>query len=215
MDLKIFEQGNKIILETEQMMGETEFSTIVDGTDEDILKVHSPISKGALLRVRENSRLGVIIFANDKVYKARGEAIRNYKDGNFNFVDIKITSEIERIERRNYFRLAISKDVKILKPETDEVVEAKTLDISAGGTQIKSKGDFYKGEKVLVEIDLKGDHVELDGEIVNIIKGIMVPENRYGIRFEDLGEKVEDKIMRFIFEVQMEERKKDKRLRGQ
>lgn len=213
MDLKIFEQGNKVILETEEMMGETEFSTIVDNTDEDVLKVHSPICRGALLRIRENSRIGVTVFVNDKVYTARGVAIKNYKSGNFHFADIQIVSEIKRIERRNYFRLSIKKDVRIMRKDTEEIVEARTLDISAGGTQIMSKADFYKGEKLLVEMDLNGDYVELDGEIVNIIKSIAEPEHRYGIKFEELGEKVEDRIMRYIFEIQLEERRKDKRLR--
>lgn len=213
MDLKIFEQGNKVIVETEEMMGETEFSTIVEGTDEDVLKIHSPICRGALLRIRENSRVGVTVFVNDKVYRARGVAVGNYKIGNFNFADIQITSDIERIERRNYFRLSIKKDVRIMKKDTEEVVEARTLDISAGGTQLTSREDFYIGENILVEIDLNGDYLELDGEVVNVIRDISEPEHRYGIKFEELGEKVEDRIMRYIFEVQLEERRKDKRLR--
>lgn len=213
MDLKIFEQGNKVIVETEEMMGETEFSTIVEGTDEDVLKIHSPICRGALLRIRENSRVGVTVFVNDKVYRARGVAGGNYKIGNFNFADIQITSDIERIERRNYFRLSIKKDVRIMKKDTEEVVEARTLDISAGGTQLTSREDFYIGENILVEIDLNGDYLELDGEVVNVIRDISEPEHRYGIKFEELGEKVEDRIMRYIFEVQLEERRKDKRLR--
>ena len=213
MDLSMFKEGDRVMLETVTLMEETEFITRIEKIESNVITVLSPICKGAILRIPTNSRVVIIVFTGDKVYKAKGGAIDNFKEGNFHLSKIEITTEVERFERRNYYRLSIMKPVRIMKTDSEDIVEGKTMDISGGGMQLKSEEKLYKGQKLLVEVEIDGEFLELDGEVVSIVPGINHHDEKYGIKFLELGDKVVDKIVSYIFSVQRDRIRNDKKVK--
>lgn len=213
MDLSMFNEGDRVIIETVTLMEENEFTTRIEKIEDDKVTVLSPICKGAILRVPENTRVEIIVFTGDKVYKGKGISVNNFKSGNFHLTEIEIKSEVERFERRNYYRLSILKPIRIMKVDSEEVIEGKTIDISGGGAQLKSEEKLYKGQKILIEVELDGEFLELDGEVVNIMEGINYHDEKYGVKFNEVGEKVTDKIVSYIFSVQRDRIRKDRKVK--
>lgn len=202
MNLEILNEGDKVILGTVSLMEETEFVTRVEKISENTVTVLSPICKGAILRVPENSRVDIVFFSEEKIFKSKGISTGNFKTGNFHLTEIEIKSKVERFERRNYYRLSTMNPIRIIKTDSEKVISGKTLDLSGGGMQIKSEEKLNRGEKLLIELDLKGEFLELDSEVVSIVEGINSKEEKYGIKFVDIGEKVRDKIISYIFSIQ-------------
>lgn len=213
MDLSMFKEGDRVMLETVTLMEENEFVTRIEKIESDAVTVLSPICKGAILRIPTNSRVVIIVFTGDKVYKAKGIAVDNFKEGNFHLSKIEIKSEVERFERRNYYRLCVKKPVRIMKTDSEDIVEGESIDISGGGMQLRSEEKLYKGQKLLVELEVDGDFLELDGEVVSIMQGIASGDEKYGIKFLELGDKVVDKIVSYIFSIQRDRIRKDRKIK--
>lgn len=214
MDLSMFKEGDRVIIETVTLMEENEFVTIIQKLEENIVTVLSPICKGAILRIPVNSKVEILVFTGDKVYKAKGIAVDNVKDANFHLTKIEIKSEVERFERRNYYRLSVMKPIRIMKSDSEDAVEGKTIDISGGGIQVKSEEKLYKGQKLIVEVEIDGEYLELDGEVVSVMQGLNNHDEKYGIKFLEMGEKVIDKIVCYIFSIQRDRIRKDRKIKG-
>lgn len=212
LGLSVIKEGDKVVIETVTLMDETEFVTRAEKIEGDILRVLSPMCKGAVIRVPEDTRVGVMVFSGDKVYKGKGVAASNFKDGCFHYTDIKMETELERFERRNYYRLPLMKFIKIMRQDSEEVVEGRTLDISGGGIKFSSSEEFYKGEKILIEFEMENECIELEGEVVTINEGV-IEDCKYGTRFELMGDKVVDKIVSYIFKIQRDRIRTDSKLR--
>ncbi len=108
---------------------------------------------------------------------------------------ISLTGDVERIQRREYVRIAAHLDVTVKGIDEPIGGETSTLDVSGSGIRIADKWRLPLGLDVRVELKLP------DGPPVcslgRVVRGGSTEEQK-GIRLDGVGRTDEDRLMRYI-----------------
>ncbi|MFW6278809.1 MAG: flagellar brake protein [Bacillota bacterium] len=179
----------------------------------DTLKIMTPTHKGEILPIRKNLFLEVFYTDDDAAYRFFTRVLGRVKEP-IPLLIAEIPSEVDRIQRRNYFRLEITKDVEYCRIDEEgepleEYKETKILDISGGGIKMNIEGDNL-GIGTQLKIKLEIDALENNPVKGEVVQTYDLPEGikAAGIKFLDLEDSFRDEIVGWIFEKQREMRKK-------
>lgn len=126
--------------------------------------------------------------------------------------------EISKVQRRNYVRVDFSTEIKFTfdeqvlkrtgentgsKESIDEFSEGVMIDLSAGGTSFSCHEDVSPGARCMIHFTLGDKSFYLYGKAAR--KEIIVKEKGfkyiYGIRFDEMEERLKEEIIRFLFKV--------------
>jgi c-di-GMP-binding flagellar brake protein YcgR len=108
---------------------------------------------------------------------------------------ISLSGDVERIQRREFVRVAAHLDVSVQGIDEDLGGETTTLDVSGSGMRISDKWHLPMGLDVRVELKLPdGPPLRLLGRVVRT----GAEEDQKGIRFDGLQRADEDRLMRYI-----------------
>ena len=127
-------------------------SQVYDIIDEDRLKVGVPIVGGRVLMVPQNVKIDVCFFTAKGLYQGRAIVVDRFKEDNIYVMIIEMISELQKYQRRQFFRLNCTMDIMFRQLTNDELAEfnqkgkvstevsenglyhtATALDISGGG----------------------------------------------------------------------------------
>lgn len=131
---------------------------------------------------------------------------------------LKRPENVEKIQRRkfvrvtcvqyiNYTKLSDINIEKIIKSNCeDRFTKAILLDLSGGGMKLRISQEVCIGDNLAVYISLYDEKLLVKGEIVRVIKD----GNEFicGLSFLELGYKIREKIIQFIFKLMRDQRKK-------
>ena len=125
---------------------------------------------------------------------------------------VTMPSDVEKTQQRSFVRLDILLPVVLEYPFNNEVVliKAMTRDLSAGGLQVICDRRIKVGKQLKLSLDCPDYGVfEIDGEV---IRNSRPQEDRrlywISIKFVGIQETIRDKISKFIFKKQLEQRQK-------
>lgn len=207
---KYFEVGDKIQLE--MMYGferEPYVSQIIEFYDNGILDVLTPIHKGRVVYFRNDSIIKVILSKNEAVYQINVKILEK-TFGQIPMMRLEIVSDISKIQRRDFYRLRLIKEITYrkaisLKEKTfTEKFKGNLLDISGGGLMFNSPKEWQEQDMIEITLNLaSGKILTLMGVIVRKIYHNDIKYcYEYGIRFEGISEQERNEITKFIFEEQ-------------
>jgi c-di-GMP-binding flagellar brake protein YcgR len=206
-------------------------SSIHDITDERRIVVTNPTIKTRLIPVHAGERYNAYFFAS-KIYTAPVTVVKSRADGNFRVVDLEITGSLERFERRQYYRLETTIDVRFLVLTAENAKEFQaavkegrllqmpgfemgtTLDISGGGIRFASRKDIPKDAMVITHMVATMPSKEKKNYIFlgKIIETTPVMGQRgnfnHRMKFVDMKQEAREEFVRFIFEWERERLKK-------
>lgn len=119
-----------------------------------------------------------------------------------NIIVLRIPKEINRIQRREFYRLPLNVKVSI-RNSSDEICLGESLDISGLGMCVELDKKLYQNENVRVTIPFSSDFIleDIEGIVKRIDKGTRLPY-KYGINFDYIEAPVREKIVSYIFQVQ-------------
>jgi len=177
----------------------------------DYMIIATPIEKGRLIFLERGSLFTGKIFT---VYAFKS----TFVDKKIEPLPIWIVAmpfEIQKNQQRSFVRFDISLPVLIEYPfsaEQDEIVSLAmtTKDLSGGGLQVIYNTKLPVGKKVKLILQLPdSDCLEVDGEVLRILQP-QDDRNLFwiGIKFLNIPELDRDKISKFIFKKQLEQRQK-------
>lgn len=165
---------------------------------------------GAPLAVKKDDIIYVYFTTDRAAYEFKSVILQRIKEP-IPFILIKKPEKLNRIQRRNYFRLELDGIVGLHQEKKDGSTnkkEVKLVDISGGGLQIKTKLKLEEGDQIKISFKKL---IKLD----NLIKGEIVRKskenfevNNYGIEFIDIIDSDREKIIKWIFNLQRKLRKK-------
>lgn len=98
---------------------------------------------------------------------------------------------MHRIERRNHPRVKVSHTLLYSSDVYSRPQVGSTLDLSMGGTKIKTPYCLTTGEKLEISIAISPKVIKCRGEVVHVLD-LKDETPKAGIRFEDLSE--EDRL---------------------
>ena len=215
--------GNKIeLVRLEQVIRNEQnkkvyVSKIYDFLPQNQLQIAMPIYEGR-----------IVPLELDELYTERGllqcnvKIVSRYREGNLFFLDIKLISELEKVQRRQFYRYDCYIDAKIRIvsdeeydtgiPDDVSVPEdalpwqpARIIDISGGGLRLNQRMHVERNEVVKVKF-----MVSVVGEILsfNLFARMLSSVSVQGrtdmyeqrMEFLKITQDERDKIIRYIFE---------------
>ncbi len=241
---KILAIGNKIELINvrSQMMAEINgdedkkiyYSQVCELIDESRLKISMPIEGAKVVPLSVNSRYDACFYATGGLYQCRVVVVDRYKEDNVFMLVIEIVTELQKYQRRQYYRLGCTMDIKYRLIEKEEMEEyfnlknkedfarkyplsdAIALDISGGGIRFVSREKHTKDSEIFLLIKITYDGKEKMYGILGKVISLERAKNKnilyeYRVEYKNIEGSIREQLIKFIFE---EERKQRKRATG-
>jgi c-di-GMP-binding flagellar brake protein YcgR len=205
------------VIETDPETAEQDiyFSRIEDVGKETIM-ITPPFRKGFYLPPRPGRRVAARVVAEKVPYFFETTLVRYVPDQLPLWELVKPTS-FRKMQLRENVRLEIS--LKATLAPLDELDETKfiktvTKDLSAGGTMVVLSKALPIGEKFIVSIVISQEWtLRAEGEVIRLLPP-QPPQEKYfaGIKFKekDIDDKLQKRLIQFIFFKQAEKRQKEK-----
>ena len=207
-------------------------SKIYDIGTDDTLELDMPTKAGKLLLLPQNIRYEFVFTTQNGIFKAEGTIIDRFKRGNFYLLKAKLTTKLEKHQRREYYRLNClipvvfeglvdplneidADNLKTLILDTAYhrlLADGTIVDISGGGVRVISPTQFHEVQYALLHFDLhleSGDmHFDLVAKLIACTK--VNDSDKYAYRFKFIFSetKTQEKIIRYIFEEERRIRRK-------
>ena len=201
-------------------------SSVTDIFSQKEIEISMPMDGPKMVLFQDGLRIDMVFYSKRGLYRCQGLVAARYKKDNLYLLRINQKTELEKFQRREYFRIDCSLEFRIY-PITEEVAAltttpelyrtiqdpeyllsvtyGKLLDISGGGIRFTDQYGFQVGDYVLTEFRLTNDKVDQTFYLVNQIvasdekedeKGVFI--NRAKFLYKDLKDR--EKIVRYVFE---------------
>lgn len=191
------------------------YSSRVEEVSGKYITIAMPMDKGVPLYLGDNAIVIGRVFANDgsSLYVFKSEFINRTMEPLLPVWVIGPPYDVQKVQRRAFFRLDISVKVKITRykefaddgtASPDSEMSFYTGNISGGGLLVTNVADFLQeGEHVFLDITLSGsENIKTMGRVGRIFdyhnEVTNRTEKRVGIRFEGMDENDVRKIVSFI-----------------
>lgn len=207
-------------------------SQVLDLKENGNIEISMPTEAGRLVLLPLCIRLELVFFSKSGLYRAVGQIIERYKSDNVYMLEVELKSQLEKYQRREFFRYPCVLDVNYYELSEEEYKygsgdaifiqiredkerckdeqSAKIIDLSGGGVRFYTDHELKKEQYVLFELFLKNESFNkryyIVAKIISCIHSDKIPEMKYEVRAKFLinDNNVREEIIRFIFE---EERK--------
>ncbi len=202
-----------------------------------VMTIGMPSYKGQFVPIPAGVSAYVKMFDRSSMYVFMSKVISYKKnDEGFLITYMTIPDQARKIQRRQFVRIPFfQKGFFTLQPGPikplsenlkDELVEKKaekeleeynfiTKDLSANGLQIVTKPRLNASTKVYINLEIGGG-INLENQESKIVRkdmSIDTANNIYGVQFVSMSKSKEDKLVKYIFHLQQERRKKEKQLK--
>lgn len=218
------------------LLGEADFtvytSQVLDFKDDETI-IAMPISEGHVVPLEVGSKLEAFFYTAQGIYRCDCQITRRGREDNIHMCAITFLTELEKFQRREYYRLECSIGAKVTVldlmeifhfaqnralPEktNNEPVNATIIDISGGGVRFLADYKFGRGDyvsiKFVIDMNSGNKSVEL---VAKVIQSSESPKRArmYDTRlqFKEIAPEVRNMLVKYIFEQQ---RKIQQRERG-
>ncbi len=183
---------------------------------EDALVVHAPIKSGKIVILQPNQTVNVLFSkydeGQDRFEVFRFNALVESRElvDDIAMLSLRKIGEIEKVQRRDFFRLNYVKELKVILSENAEQISALSKDISLGGMRFIANYELAKGEQVICLVNFEDvesvsvNAVVLDSQLLN---GAL---SQYEIRvqFINVSREVKKIIVKNINDIQTKYLKK-------
>lgn len=184
-------------------------SQIENYKDENILVISAPIYEAKIYPVRVNSKIEGYAYRGDHLNKIVGFVENRLFIDEIAVLEVRIIENIQRIQRRRFYRFDCSVPVTFyiekndgVDSETDEVA-GRTLNLSGGGLSALTDVSLEKGAELASKLKLDNNSfIEFKGRVIRSVSEVINEELKYisSISFIDIGYKRREMIIGYIFD---------------
>jgi c-di-GMP-binding flagellar brake protein YcgR len=180
----------------------------------DYVMISMPVSEDKYYIMHKGSTVEFYITGEKEITKFKSEVLGKKVENSISLAILSVPVFVEKIQRREYFRLPVALDAKLSMLTGDRVYSnikdvpvgffnrmkaCIIVDISGGGLKVAIKEHMSKGHYVIVLMKIP-DEIFLLCKIVWVEKDNINRNYRVALRFEGISERDRDKIIKFIFE---------------
>lgn len=236
---KYIQIGNKIDIEsikkTTDELGEiirkTYRSELYDIESEDIIKIAMPMEQSKIVLLPVDAEYSLCFYTPNGLYQCLARVVERYKSNNLFVLSMELETDLQKYQRREYYRLNTVLDMKSKVIEdggrggvqqvefidTDLTFDNGTMvDISGGGARFISSVQYPEGALIRFVFSLFVNGQVTEYKLVGkVLKSTLIEnkensfENR--IQFVNMVNDDRESIIKYIFE---EERRLRHRERG-
>lgn len=205
-----------IIQENLETQEQTNYFSFIESISEQSMLILSPFCEDLQLQSKVGDTISIRATTEECAYFF--EAIfLGYRWNGVSLWEISLPLHIKRSQLREFVRVKISLEVKIEFIDEHlqhKVIKTLTKDVSAGGLQIVMPVAPPADSKVMVVLSLADQTtLKVKGEFVRIKYPKTESQKHFAsIKFCELDKKLTNKIVKYIFDKQIEQRQKDRTL---
>lgn len=185
------------------------YKTLIIDMEDDFFKINLPVNYGEYLMVEVNEKIEFNSYLDEnRCFKFYSKVISSGKEGNIIYYKVSKPFDIEKIQRRNFYRVALFNTIEykvitnISKDELENIPykEAFMVDLSGGGLKLKIRDDIEKDDLILIRTTIKGIEIKLNCNVVRI-ENIVDKQKLCGLKFLDISPAQIDIIIEGLFEL--------------
>jgi len=207
----ILKTGDKIEIVTHYGLINKEkssYSLVQDVPEDRALLITLPMAGGQPVILEPGQTIRVNFYRDDGEFYFSAKVTERLKSDVMLLIKIIQISSIDRLQRRNFFRLKKVLPVRFRYISDDKAegryYKGHAMDISGGGIRLYT--DRFMPTAAQIECKIKIDEkqeIVLNGKVLRVRK-VQDTEHQYdiGISFVDIPEIIRDRIISFIFEQQ-------------
>lgn len=198
------------------------FTCWVQDVDRDLLTLAAPMKQGYFVHIPVGAGVSVLFSNERRLYFLFG-SVQGY-ESEPPVIIVKMEDESRILQRREHFRWSANLAVEYahLDPgssrEPEEIPpqewrKATTTDISAGGLQLVGRERMEPGRILWLKVFLPCLEAPAQGEVIRAAGLENGSIHFAGIMFTRITQAMQDAIVRYIYQQEILERRKDKNLR--
>jgi len=156
-----------------------------------------------------------ILYEGDNAFYSLTTEIKGRVKNPIPTIILKQSENIERIQRRSYFRLQVNKKIKYLiikelqeEEEQPDFKKTTAIDLSGGGLQMVLDEDLSLRDRLLFNLDIDKLDKLVEGKIVRIAHNEDDYSKTAGVEFINIERQDRDKIISFLFNYQRKLRRR-------
>jgi c-di-GMP-binding flagellar brake protein YcgR len=227
MKIDELQVGTKLELEPLNADGKKWESTFVSEFEwaegENAAMIAAPINEGVVFPIHAGTYMNIYFIKRDEgginFYRFRAVVTGRGVSGNLALLKVEVVDDIEKVQRRSYYRLDCSlsvlfRRVSSLNPvHSEDIPFKKTLasNLSGGGIRLLLEEKIEAGKLIECEISTGEEKtIRFYGKVVRCDKRGAEGVFKYeaGIAYIKINEKDREAIVKFIFDEQRKLRKK-------
>lgn len=206
-------------------------SQVLDFTENGNMMVAMPMRQRNLVPLSKGQQYEVFFYTHKGLYQSIAVIVDRFKSGNIYSMEISLTSELQKYQRRQYYRLEKSIAVKYAQISEEEFTaflndntmpeiiqmaadfsDGTSLDISGGGLRFIGNKMIEKAGKLVVQFDIVSSGRPIRYCLpAKVIMSFELPDriNRFEHRIEFAGITSESRefLIKYIFEEERKMRK--------
>ncbi|MGI5901199.1 MAG: flagellar brake protein [Desulfitobacteriia bacterium] len=186
------------------------YSTKIEELGKKIILIGVPFCEGQFIPLREGT--SIELFFNDDVcaYSFTSQVIKRISYPIPTLI-IEYPQKIKKIQRRQHVRVPVVEEIEYQVVEKEDLGPVKRgyiLDLSGGGLLLKASEDLSPNTILLLNINIPGTEIEIPGTVIRSEKEESDKTYKIAIRFHEISERVRDKIIGYLFDIQRQMRQK-------
>ncbi len=218
MDLKDFLINSRIEIVENNIC----YTSIIQDKDDLSININIPYSGNKYYPLHPNMKVFFQRINKTCILKYSGIVSEVKNEGSLQLFKICDICFIEKVQRRNYYRYPIALPIEycIIPKQLEalnisqishvlegDMVHSVTKDISGGGLCIILKKSCSINDKLLISLTVRNNHIHTICSIARLWKDNETALDVAGLKFIDISESTRDKIIKFIFEKLIANRK--------
>lgn len=228
MTNEILKVGNKIELSRLAKLSDNAqknvfISQVLDITLTEIIAA-MPISEGRIIPLEIGTRLEAYFYTSKGIYRAECNVIDRGKEENVYVMKLALTSELNKFQRRQFYRLPCSIEAQIrimseaqvtaysiekIEPDTKESSDGvgMIVDISGGGIRMMTTDCYSRDDYMFmtfpIDMNIGVRTVKVMGRVVASYESLN-REHYYDVRvqFKEFSKEQRELLIKYIFEQQ-------------
>ena len=235
---KFVSPGDKIELQSvergmeEQADEKLYYSSVYDIVSEDTMEIIMPMEQTKLVLLPVDSEYDLVVYSGSGLYQCFVRIIDRYKSNNVYILVVELISNLRKYQRREFYRFSCALEMcaRNLEKEEIEALEDKIpyvlqpglplkrsviVDISGGGLRFMSSQKYEPDSLLYCSYSLLKSKGCKNYEVIGRVLAVKELENKPGIyehrvQYYDLDVETREEIIKFIFEEERKERKKER-----
>lgn len=195
------------------------------------LQIAMPIYEGRIVPLNVSDKYSACFYTDKGLLQCNVIITSRYKDGHMFFLEVLILGQLEKVQRRQFYRYVCKVNAKVRlvsdeeyetgKPDAEVISEddlewddARILDISGGGAKIYQRHFLDKNEIIKLKFSLSVDDLYFRFSLFARVLGSVQVQNNSGIveqrlEFMKITKDERDNIIKYIFESERLNRAKE------
>ncbi len=137
-------------------------SQLIDFIDTDVIYIASPIMNSALIILNTGESYSLCFYTNKGLYQCSCIALSNYKENNTVIAVVRITSNLEKVQRRQYYRLECIIDIMYHVITVEEEALERKIKLNEFENK-ERRADYINKLAELKEVWLPASVIDISG----------------------------------------------------